>query len=292
MQAVRRETRLARCVCAVAMTTKIIGAVLLLSMSVGCHHAAQAGDVATAPPSSAPALGPSAGVSVQGAGAAEALLEAAEGLQLTESQREKVRGLKGQLARYEQNALAAFRALREDVAEQIRAGAIQVASVRADEDRAAGAMTVHVDKGAETMNALHAALEPSQRAALVAAVRAMQPGRAEAQNPRATRIARLASDLALDAAQERRVSAMLLEQQAAIPVFDEPPANVDGVLDGFTSGSFDGWTTVPLPLAPPAETFRQGLDRDIDFLARLVPVLRPAQRVRLASMIEAHKADP
>lgn len=270
---------------------KITGAALLLSMSAACHHAGKVSDVATTPPTSAPAPGPSAGASVQGAGAAERLLEAAGALQLTDGQREKVRLLKDQLAKYEQNARAAFRTLREDVADQVRAGAIQVAGVRADEDRAAGAMTVHVDKGAETMNALYAILEPSQRAALVTAVRATQPGLTEAQSPTGLRFARLASDLALDAAQERRMSAIVLGRQAAIPVFEEPSANVDAILEAFGGSSFDGWSTVPLPLVPPAETVRQDLDRGIDFLVRLVAVLRPAQRERLASMIEGGKTD-
>lgn len=233
---------------------------LLVSMPAACHLSGNAGDVAAPPPSRAPALGSSAEVSAHGVGPAEPLLEAAEGLQLTESQREKVRALKAQLSKYEQNAHAAFRALREDVADQVRAGAIVTASVKADEDRAAGALTVHVDESAEAMNALYATLDPSQRAAVVAAVRAMHPGRAEAQKP----------------------------GDATSP-FEEPLEPMDAILDGFAGGRFEGWTTVPSPLAPPAEAFRQRIDREVGDLARLVPALRPDQRERLAATIEGQR---
>lgn len=223
---------------------------LLLVMPVGCRRAMSASDVATPPPSSAPGAGLGADASLQGAGPAEALLEAAEGLQLTVSQREKVLALKDRLSRYEENARAAFRALREDVADQVRAGAIQTASVQVDEDRAAGALTIHVDEGAETMNALYATLDASQRAAVVAAVRASRP-------PPAT----------------------------ASP-FDEPQGRLDATLDGFQRSGFDGWTVVPPPLAPPAAAFRQAVDREIVELARRVPTMRVDQRERLAATIE------
>lgn len=158
--------------------------------------------------------------------------------------------MKDRLAKYEQNARTAFRALREDLADQVRAGAIQLATVRADEDRAAGALTVHADEGAETMNALHGVLDSTQRAAVVAAVRVMQ-------------------------------------RPAAPPSpFEEPQGGVDPILDGFTSSTFDGWTTVPSPVTPPAAMLRQRIDREIEHLARTVPGLRREQRERLASAIE------
>lgn len=210
----------------------------------------QASDVGAPPPTSALAPGASGEATMRGVGTAEALLDAAEALQLTESQREKVRALKDQLAKYEQNARTAFRTLREDVADQVRAGAIQLATVREDEDRAAGALTVHADEGAEAMNALHAVLDPSQRAAVVAAVRATKT------------------------------------PSTSPSPFDEPRGRVDAILDGFTAGNFDGWTTVPSPVTPPADVLRREIDREIEHLAGLVPGLRPDQRERLASTIE------
>lgn len=231
---------------------------LLLSMSTACHHVgsespsvpSQPGDVGASPPTSALAPGASTEAGVRGVGPAEALLEAAEGLQLTEGQREKVRALKDHLANYERNATTAFRTLREDIADQVRSGTIQLASVREDEDRAAGALTVHVDEGAEAMNALHKILDPSQRAAVVAAVRSI---RLPATSP---------------------------------SPFEEPRDRMDPILAGFTSSAFDGWTTVPSPVAPPADALRRRIDREVENLARLVPSLGAAQRRRLASAIE------
>jgi Spy/CpxP family protein refolding chaperone len=231
---------------------------LLLSMSAACHHgggaspslASQPSDVGASPPTSALAPGASGEATMRGVGPAEALLEAAEGLQLTESQREKVHALRDHLANYDRNARTAFRSLREDIAEQIRAGAIQLAAVRADEDRAAGALTIHVDEGAETMNALHAVLDPSQRAAAVAAVRTTG-------------------------------------KPAASPSpFEEPLDRMDAILEAFAGSNFDGWTTVPSPVTPPADALRRRIDREIEHLARLVPSMRRDQRERLASTIE------
>jgi Spy/CpxP family protein refolding chaperone len=275
VQGMRRRTvlsardRLARCVHPDGMTKRTLRAgglaarlALLLSIPAACHHGGSAspsvasppGGVGASRPTSALAPGASAEATVRGAGPAEALLEAAEGLQLTESQREKVRALKDHLANYERNARAAFRALREDIADQIRAGAIQMAAVRADEDRAAGALTVHVDEGAETMNALHAVLDPSQRAAVVAAVRAAQkPAASPASSP---------------------------------SPFEEPLDRMDPILEGFTGSTFDGWTTVPSPVSPPADALRRRIDREIEHLSAVVPSLRPEQRQRLASTIE------
>lgn len=204
---------------------------LLLSMSAACHHG---GTVTAPPPTSAPAPGVSAETSVLGVVPAEALLEAAEGLDLTVSQREKVRALKDQLAKYAQNTRVAFRALCEDLADQVRAGAILPESVRGDEDRAAGALTIQADKGAETLNALHRVLDPSQRAAAAASVRVGERA----------------------------------------------------ILDAFVGAGFDGWTMVPAPLAPPAATFRQSVDREVSYLASVVPGLRQDQRQRLAATIE------
>jgi hypothetical protein len=231
------------------------------------------------------------------------MLDAAQALEeLSETQREKVRALKDRLAKYEQNARASLRALREDVADQIRAGAIKSAAVQAAVDRAAGAQTVRVDEGAETMNELYATLSPPQRAAVVAAVRAMQPGRVEEQPSGATRplapvrlnrLARLTSDLALDREQARRAAALLVDKPPTVPLLQEPPpGRLDAILDGFAGSSFDAWTVVPPPLAPPAEAFRRSIDGEVGFLAKLVPILRRSQRDVLASIIEAPPVAP
>jgi hypothetical protein len=278
---------------------------LFLSMPVACQRGGAAppsvvslpGDVTTTPPTSAPIDAPSAETIAPHVAPADALLDAAQGLELSETQREKVLALRDRLARYEQNARTSLRTLREDVADQVRAGAIQLTSVQAAVDRAAGAQTVRVDEGAETMNALHGLLSQPQRAAAVAAVRAMQPGGIEGPSAGATRpltparlnrLARLTSDLALDRDQARRVSALLVEHPQPVPVLQEPSERgVGAILDGFPGDGFDAWTIVPPPLAPPAEEFRRSVDGEVGFLASLVPILRPHQRDVLASIIES-----
>jgi hypothetical protein len=108
------------------------------------------------------------------------------------------------------------------------------------------------------------------------------------------RLARLTSDLALDREQERRAAALLVENPpTAAPVLEDAQAGrLDAILDGFTGSSFDAWTAVPPPLAPPAEAFRRSIDGEVVFLAKLVPILRRSQRDVLASIIEARSVGP
>jgi hypothetical protein len=253
------------------MTTKRVvlaaPAAVLASILASCHQGevATPADAVTAPPAAITfAPEPSSGASTHDVDPAEALLGAAQALQLSEMQRVKVNMLKDRLAPYEGSVRAALDELREDVARQVRAGSMEATSIWADENRAAGALTVHVDEEAQTINALYAALDPSQRAEVVATVRANQPG----------------SPLAQPAAAAGAPPSMQGD-----PFLVEQRRRLDAVLTGFAGSYFDAWTTVPAPLVPPAEALRRRIEDEIAWLEKVLPAMGRGQREQLAATI-------
>lgn len=243
-------------------------AAILATVLASCHHGELASPAAAAPPPPPLfVLAPEASAEpfVHAVDPAEALLHAARTLQLSDMQRAFVNRLRDRLSPYARSARAALEDLREDVAQQVRAGAILPASVHEDEDRAAGALTIAVDEEAQAINALYAVLDPEQRTAVVAAVRATLPGLTEAQRPEASR---------------------------RDPLVEEQQRRVDAVLSGFAGSYFDAWTTVPAPLVPPADALRQRIDGEIAWLEKMLPTLQPEERDRLASAILARPVAP
>ena len=235
-----------------------------------------------------------------GADPTNALLRATDGLQLTDAQKATIHSLEEQLEANERDTGAAFKALRSNLAAQVRAGAIDQARVQADENTAAAALQTHIAKEADTINGLHGALDPSQRKAAVAAVRAKQAGHVEAQPGAGTappsadeiakkRLDRMTRELGLDAAQQQQVASLLAAQPAPKePHGDERRHRMDALLTAFEADTFDAKTAVPAPPMAPGDMIREGTDREVAFLTKLLPILRPDQREKLASGMESH----
>ena len=112
---------------------------------------------------------------------AEALLWATDQIQLPDLQRTTVRSLEDQLSDNQKDTVAAFTAMRRDLAAQVRAGSVDATRVQSDETAAISALQAHVAKEADILNNLHNALDDAQRRAAVAAVRAKESGRTEAK---------------------------------------------------------------------------------------------------------------
>jgi hypothetical protein len=273
----------------------------LALVSSGCNGGAEgATPGATAPSAVATTTdaAPQGERGEHGADPTNALLQATDGLQLTDAQKATIHSLEEQLEANEKDTGAAFKALRSDLAAQVRAGAIDQAKVQADEGAAATALQAHIAKEADTINGLHAALDPSQRKAAVAAVRARQSGRAEAQpgarNAASSediakrRLAHLTRELGLDDAQQQQQVASLLAAQPAPkePRMEERQHRMDVLLTAFEADTFDAKTAVPAPAVSPADTIREGTDREVAFLSKLLPILKPDQRDKLATSME------
>ena len=283
---------------------------LAFLLLAGCGHETTAvsapppeGTVPLAASSQAPSTttASSAEGGAYGADPAKAMLDASEGLRLSDAHRALLRTLRDQLEANERDTRAAFHALRMELARQVRAGAIDRAALQPQENAAVQALQAHIDKEADTLNMLHATLDPSQQAAVVVAVRATQPGRTETQPPageppspetmRQKKLDRLTTELGLDSAQQQQVSAMLEAQPprpARMRQRGRPP-QMDAILAGFASNTFDARTTIPAPPISPTDMMREGIEREVAFLTKLLPILRADQRERLASKMETTK---
>jgi hypothetical protein len=249
---------------------------------------------ATAAQAQGPAA-PSAERAKQHPDPAAALLGAAGQLSLSGIQSTTVHTLKQQLHDSWQNVDAAFRAMRDHLAAQVRTGVIDPAQVQADESFAASTLAAYQAQEIFALNSLHAVLGPEQRVAIATAVRAEQPGRAEEQaRPEAeegttARLDRLTRDLALDAAQQQRVAGLLAAQPARVEAYHaEYRRRVDAVLNAFPTETFDARTTAQTA-GSPAAMVHEHVQRKVAFLAELLPILRPDQRDKLASSIEARE---
>ena len=233
-----------------------------------------------------------------GADPTNALLDATKGVQLTDAQKTKLHSLEEQLEANERDTGEAFRAQRTALAAQVRAGAIDLTKVQADESAAGTALQAHITKEADTLNGLHAVLDPSQRKAVVAAVRGRRGERAEGRSgaehtaPSADTIAKKRLDhmtraLGLDAAQQKQVASLLASEPAAQePKGEDRGRRMDALLTAFEADSFDAKTAVPGPSVSPSDMIRARTDREVAFLSKLLPVLRPDQREKLAAEME------
>jgi hypothetical protein len=221
------------------------------------------------------------------------LLRAADQLSLRGNRSATVLALEQQLHDSWRNVDAAFRAMRDHLAAQVRTGAIDSAQVQADENLVANAVAAHRAQETFALNSLHALLDPAQRVAIATAVRAEQPGRAEEQarpeleEGTTARLDRLTRDLALDADQQRRVAALLSAQPTEEHAYYHADARrrFDAALNAFPTETFDARTTVQAT-ASPAAMVHEHVQRKVAFLAELLPILRPDQRDKLASSIE------
>jgi hypothetical protein len=233
----------------------------------------------------------------------DALLRASHDLTLTEAQRATVDELEQRLDANEKDTRAAFKALQLDLAAQVRSGAVDRARLRADENVAIDALEVHIARETETLTRLHDTLDSSQRTAAVASVRAGAPGRAEAQGTpaqappsaeEATRryLDRMTLDLGLDAAQEQRLSTLLAERAASRQAQEgDREGRMSMVLGAFAGDVFDAKTVVTGRSAAPLAVVRSGIDREVAFVEKLLPILRPDQRDRFASSLERRGDD-
>jgi len=274
---------------------------LALSLSIGCSPGGGASPGATTPAAATtPAsMQPRGESGEHGADPTNALLRATDGLTLTDAQKATIHSLEEQLEANEKDTGTAFQALRSDLAAQVRAGAIDTAKVQAEEGAVGSALRAHIAKEGDTINGLHAALDPSQRKAAVAAVRARHSGRAEVQPGAGAAPAPSAEDLAkrrldhvtrelgLDATQQQQVATLLAAQPAPRePQKEERQRRMDALLTAFESDTFDAKTAVPAPSSSPEDMTRAGTDREVGFLSKLLPLLRADQRAKLASSME------
>ncbi len=229
------------------------------------------------------------------AGLVGMMLHLAHEQALTEAQKASLRALQDRLRIHDETAGDAFRELQSDLVAGIRTGKIDGARMSFDCATADAALQARRALDAETLNGLHAALDPATRKALVSAARTMRavhalrpPGSPDEKQADWTkrRLERLTADLGLDAAQRARVAALVatsgLPTAAATQARKDDEKRREGaLLAAFEEDAFDA-----------TETGRDGgtvgstvemVRREVQFLSQLLPLLKPGQREKLAA---------
>ncbi|MCC6645502.1 MAG: periplasmic heavy metal sensor [Polyangiaceae bacterium] len=294
--------------------TVLSGSLALAALVSGCHTPSSSGPAPVASASAPVAAAPSPPAASSGRPRARErghhgggspiarLVHEADGLELSDAQRATVEKLEQDL-KPAPGARADRKEEHDALVAGVRAGRIDPAKIdaaRADLDKAQAAQR---ERELSTLAALHAALQPAQRKALVAAAREKQEKRDrhdDGGDPRqkgdptgfATRRAeRLTKQLELDPAQQKKVEALVAKTRPEAPAPAELEASRAAskarVLALWAAFEADAFDPKKLEAAPPAPAKARARGKqDLSFLAELLPILRPDQRERLAASME------
>jgi Spy/CpxP family protein refolding chaperone len=229
------------------------------------------------------------------------LFQAVRALTLTPEQQTKVDAADKMTAAPADPAVheAAAKDLHSELIAGIKAGKIDTSKLDAKYTAIEHLATAEHDREADSLTALHDALDPGQRKVVTTSVRAKIAKRDEklatrsdagapllpdgGKPPTAGKrsLERLTRGLELDADQQKKLD--------AIPTKDDPkvdPAEqkkrVDALLDAFEKDKFDakkadGFDTKRL---------RSGLEDETKLLTQILPILKPEQRDKLAAKME------
>jgi hypothetical protein len=223
---------------------------------------------------------------------AAALLRGADRLSLRRSQETAVSTLEEDLRASGLEVGGAFRAMRTELAAEVRAGAIDPARVQADESAVTDALQAQLTHEIRILNRLHATLGSSQRAAAVATVRAEQPGRTEAMpeapSGRSARLDRLTRELRLDSNQQQRVAALLSKEQLGPRAHPKRTNRFDRLISAFARDEFEAGATLRAIAPSEPAMIQTRVQNETALLSRLLPILRVDQRQELASKIEIY----
>jgi hypothetical protein len=238
------------------------------------------------------------------AGTAGMLLGAARDLDLKDSQKAALVKAEDLVHGGEGDARSELKQYHAVLVAGVRAGAIDTAKLAPLEAGVEKAAQARKDKEAEALNALWGALDVAQRKAVVAAVRARQAERearmaarnADAAKPGETdwgkrRLEHLTKSLGLDAAQRKSVEALIAKEKGepAGPApmdaaREEAKKRAAALLTAFEGEGFDAKTLERA--AAPAHKPGDAMDRHVQFLVKLLPILKPEQREKLAASMD------
>jgi Spy/CpxP family protein refolding chaperone len=245
---------------------------------------------ATAAPTAAPSAsadhGKHAGKGRRHPGIAGALFHAAHELDLKDAQKATLEKLTTEL-HAGGGQMQEMKDYHAALTAQVKAGKIETAKLDPLQAAAEKAQKARRDKDAEALNGLYALLEPAQRKALVAAVRAKQaahkaPDPAKAEAHAKQRLEHLTKTLDLDAAQQKKVEPLLAKDTPPTAMADEMKKHSDAVLTAFEADGFDAKKLEPAG-APPGKGM---MASHVQFLTALLPLLKPEQREKLAASYE------
>ncbi len=230
------------------------------------------------------------------------LFHAASTLELKDDQKTKLDRLEEDLHGDMSAQRAEMKAAHEDLVAGIKAGKIDTAKMEAHHAAMQKAMDAFRDKEATALNGLHAMLDPAQRKALVAAARAKQGGHHDGKEKGAEkgamqhdwakgRMERLTKELDLDADQQKKLEGMMPkgEPKGMAEMREDMKKKMDALLTAFEGDTFDA---KKLDLFKEAPKKGPAMDHEIDLMTKLVPILKPEQREKLAKKMEERAQHP
>jgi Spy/CpxP family protein refolding chaperone len=275
---------------------------------------ASSAPVVTVDPSAAAAAAASAsaaafvakGASRRHAGLAGVLLRGAYDSNLTDEQKATLDKLEdGLYADVASTPWAAHKAFQTDLVGFIRASKVDSAKLTADYAAIDKAVVAGQGREADALNGLHAALDATQRQALVDQVKAKRAAREARERPMVgpdggapdwakRRLDRLTMELGLDDTEKKAVAALLARDTTMTPAAvqarkDAAQKRVDTLLTEFAKDTFDA---KKLDMGMGGKTPHDGMERTATFTTGLIAILHPDQREKLAVRTERMSSRP
>jgi Spy/CpxP family protein refolding chaperone len=180
----------------------------------------------------------------------------------------------------------------------VRAGKLDTAKIDAAQAAMEKSMAAHQEKEAAALTALHKLLDPAQRKAVVAAIRAKQAARDEKMAARkansatdkddyvSKKLVRMQRELDLDETQKKSVQALLEKDKPAAGGWDAMRAEMkkrnDALLTAFEADAFDA---KKVDLTMPGKP-KDMMKSRVAFVTGLLGILKPEQREKLATSME------
>jgi Spy/CpxP family protein refolding chaperone len=262
--------------------------------------ASTAAAVSAAP--SASAHGPR-GMFGRHGGIAAGLFRAAHDLDLPDAQKASLNGIETSLKADDEEVRTAMKLFREDLLAGVKAGKLDTVKLTADNGLVDKAIADHKTKEAEALDALHALLDEAQRTSLALSARTRQgeretrmtgmltsEGEGGAPDWTKKRVDSLTADLGLDADQQKQIVAILTKgsdppNAAGMKSrWDDVKKRTDALLTAFAGEAFNAKTTDLTIL--PGKTPHEPMDHMVAFFSKLLPILRPDQRDKLATDLD------
>jgi hypothetical protein len=251
----------------------------------GCGSTTDQAEVAAAPESAA-----SSALTAQAAGPGGFFLKAVDSLTLRADQQQAVTAIRANLYAQNAPARAARAKLGAEVIRQVRAGAIDHSLLQPLADQVAAAAGATKPAFQQAVQQLHDTLDASQRAELVATLRA-RATEARGNGEMKGHMARMKADLALTDEQSNAIHAQMHRAFAGRGEEGhadhlQMKARMETLAAAFQSDTFDA------KALDVGEHGAGGAQRMMGmaggFLDAAVPVLTPAQREVLVTKIQAH----
>ncbi len=228
------------------------------------------------------------------------LLTAARAQSLTDVQRAKLDEVALSLTGERAERRAEENELRGEVLSAVKSGKVDNAKLQSQYAAVEQAARARADDEAEALAKIHTTLDPAQRKAVAADVKAKITARRENAKPKdkpkdkdkgkpgdprmKRRVERLERDLGLDPAQKTKLDAMVAARSAKWDADDEWKRQL-AVLSAFEEDGFDAKKAAAAE-ATAGKPRTPIVVEDAKFYLELAPALRPDQREKLAIIME------